>query len=113
MPVYLQILALAVAFVVFVVVAMYITGLGLRRVCFKIIAELEKEGALKASRAIRLQDERQNFFRVGTGNLRPKALHLLMTDGLVHKTPEGKYYLDKEKLAEMKSARHAGMGPEE
>lgn len=113
MPVYLQILALAAAFVVFVVVAMYVTGLGLRRVCFKIIAELEKEGALKASRAIGLQDERQNFFRVGTGNLRPKALQLLITDGLVLKTPEGKYYLDKDKLAEMKKARHAGMGRDE
>ena len=113
MPVYLQILALAAAFVVFVVVAMYVTGLGLRRVCFKIIAELEKEGALKASRAIGLQDERQNFFRVGTGNLRPKALHLLITDGLVLKTPEGKYYLDKDKLAEMKKARHTGMGRDE
>jgi hypothetical protein len=113
MPVYLQILLLAVAFVVFVAVAMYFTGLGLRRVCFKIIADLEKEGALKASRAIRLQDERQNFFRVGTGNLRPKALQLLMTDGLVEKTPEGKYYLNREKLAEMKKARTAGAGPDE
>lgn len=113
MPVYLQILLLAVAFVVFVAVAMYLTGLGLRRVCFKIIAELEKEGALKASRAIRLQDERQNFFRVGTGNLRPKALQLLMTDGLVEKTPEGKYYLNREKLAEMKKARTADAGPDE
>ncbi len=113
MPVYLQILLLAVAFVVFVAVAMYLTGLGLRRVCFKIIAELEKEGALKASRAIRLQDERQNFFRVGTGNLRPKALQLLMTDGLVEKTPEGKYYLNREKLAEMKKARTAEADPDE
>lgn len=113
MPVYLQILLLAVAFVVFVAVAMYLTGLGLRRVCFKIIADLEKEGALKASRAIRLQDERQNFFRVGTGNLRPKALQLLMTDGLVEKTPEGKYYLNREKLAEMKKARTADAGSDE
>jgi len=113
MPVYLQILLLAAAFVVFVAVAMYLTGLGLRRVCFKIIAELEKEGALKASRAIRLQDERQNFFRVGTGNLRPKALQLLMTDGLVEKTPEGKYYLNREKLAEMKKARTAEADPDE
>ena len=113
MPVYLQILLLAVAFVVFVAVAMYLTGLGLRRVCFKIIAELEKEGALKASRAIRLQAERQNYFRVGTGNLRPKALQLLMTAGLVEKTPEGKYYLNREKLAEMKKARTAEADPDE
>ena len=104
MPLYIQILLLIAAFIVFVVVAMYATGLGLRRVCFKIMAELEEVGAVKASRAVKLQDERKNFFRVGIGNLRPKALNLLVTDKLVVKTPDGKYYLDKEKLAEMKNA---------
>lgn len=102
MPVYVQILLLVVAFIIFVLVAMYVTGLGLRRVCFKIIAELEEAGAVKASRAIKLQDERKNFFRVGTKNLRPKALGILIADKLVVKTPDNKYYLDKDKLAEMK-----------
>lgn len=103
MPIYLQIFLLIVAFIVFVLIAMYMTGLGVRRVCFKIIAELEEAGAVKVSKAIKLQDERKNFFRVGTGNLRPKALNLLISDKLVIKTSDGKYYLDKEKLAEMKS----------
>ncbi|PKN06437.1 MAG: hypothetical protein CVU72_04475 [Deltaproteobacteria bacterium HGW-Deltaproteobacteria-7] len=103
MPIYLQIILLIAAFIVFVVAAMYLTGLGLRRVCFKIIADLEAAGAVKASKAVRLQDERKNFFRVGTGNLRPKALNLLIADKLIIKTPENKYYLDREKLAEVKS----------
>jgi len=103
MPLYLQIFLLIVAFIVFVLTAMYMTGLGVRRVCFKIIAELEEAGAVKVSKAIKLQDERKNFFRVGTGNLRPKALNLLISDKLVVKTSDGKYYLDKDKLAEMKS----------
>ncbi len=103
MPVYVQILLLIVAFIVFVLASMYVTGLGLRRVCFKVIAELEEAGAVKESKAIKIQDERKNFFRVGTKNLRPKALGILIADKLVIKTPDGKYYLDKEKLAEMKS----------
>jgi hypothetical protein len=103
MPIYVQIILLAAAFVVFVVAAMYVTGLGLRRVCFKIIAEMEEAKAMSVSRAVKLQDERQNFFRVGTGNLRPKALNLLITEGLVSKTGDGKYYLNKEKLTEMKN----------
>jgi hypothetical protein len=103
MPVYAQILLLVAGFIVFVLAAMYLTGLGLRRVCFKIIAELEEAGAFKASRAMKRQDERKNFFRVGTGNLRPRALALLISDKLVVKTSDGKYYLDREKLAEMKS----------
>jgi len=103
MSIYIQILLLVVAFIIFVLTAMYVTGLGIRRVCFKIIAELEEAGAVKESKAIKIQDERKNFFRVGTKNLRPKALGILITDKLVVKTPDGKYYLDKEKLAEMKS----------
>lgn len=103
MPIYLQIILLVAAFIVFVLAAMYFTGLGLRRVCFKMIAEMEEARAFKASKAINLQDERKNFFQVGTGNLRPRALQLLISDKLVVKTPEGKYYLDKEKLAEMRS----------
>lgn len=103
MSIYLQILLLVAAFIAFVFAAMYFAGLGLRRVCFKMIAEMEEAGAFKASKAIKLQDERKNFFQVGTGNLRPRALQLLISDKLVVKTPEGKYYLDKEKLAEMRT----------
>lgn len=103
MPVYLQIILLIVAFIVFVAAAMYLTGLGIRRVCFKIIAEMEEAGAFAAGKAVKLQDERKNFFRVGTNNLRPKALGVLIGEGLVIKTGDGKYYLDKAKLAEMKS----------
>jgi len=103
MPVYLQILLLFIAFIVFVVLAMYAGGLGVRRMCFKIIAEMEEARAFSAARAIKLQEERKNFFRVGTGNIRPKALNILIADKIVIKTGNGKYYLDKDKLAKMKS----------
>ncbi len=103
MPIYLQILLLVVAFIVFVVSAMFVTGWGIRRVCFKIIAELEDGRAFSATKAMKLQDERKNFFRVGTGNLRPKAINLLIQDGIVLKAGNGKYFLDKDKLAEMRS----------
>ena len=103
MPVYLQIFLLLTAFVVFVVFALYAGGVGVRRMCFKIIAEMEEARAFKEAKAIKLQDQRKNFFRVGMGNIRPKALNLLITDGLVIKTNNGKYYLDKEKLAQAKA----------
>jgi hypothetical protein len=103
MPVYLQIILLIVAFVVFVGLAMLATGWGVRRVCFKIIADLEEQRAFSEKRAIKLPDERRNFFRVGTGNLRPKALRVLIADGLVIKTGNGKYYLDQKKVAAAKS----------
>jgi hypothetical protein len=102
MPVYLQIILLVFGFIVFVLLALYAGGVGVRRTCFKIIAELEEAGAFKESKAMKLQDERKNFFRVGTGNIRPKALNFLIADKIVIKTASGKYYLDKEKLAQAK-----------
>jgi hypothetical protein len=103
MPIYLQIFLLIAAFIVFVVFALYAGGLGVRRTCFKIITEMEEARAFKEAKAIKLQDERKNFFRAGVKNIRPKALNLLIADGLVIKTNNGKYYLDKEKLAQAKA----------
>lgn len=102
MPLFLQIILLVIAFMAIVIFALYAGGVGVRRVCFKIINEMEEARAFKESRAIKLQDERKNFFRVGTGNIRPKALNVLITDKIVIKTSSGKYYLDKEKLAQVK-----------
>lgn len=103
MPVYLQIILLVAAFIVIVIIFLYMGGLAVRRTCFKIIAEMEEARAFKEGRAIEIQDERRNIFRVGTKNIRPKALNMLIADGLVIKTGNGKYYLDKEKLTQAKA----------
>ncbi|HNY50595.1 MAG TPA: hypothetical protein PLV50_01395 [Smithella sp.] len=103
MPVYLQVILLAATFMAIVILFLYMGGLAVRRTCLKIIAEMEEARAFKESRAVEIQDERKNFFRVGVKNLRPKALHLLIADGLVIRTGNGKYYLDKEKLAQAKA----------
>lgn len=100
MPVYLQIFLLFASFIAFVVLIIYLGGLGVRRECFKIIAEMKDARAFKASRAIKIQDQRRNFFLVGKRNIRPKALNILLADKIVIKTGNGKYYLDKEKLAQ-------------
>ncbi len=71
----------------------------MRRLCLKIIAEMEDARAFSAAKAVVLQEERQNIFRVGTKNMRPRALNVLISDGLVIKAPSGKYYLNKDKLA--------------
>jgi len=94
---------LITAFLVFVFLAMYLSGLGMRRLCLKIIAEMEEARAFNKKRAIKLQDERRNIFRVGTKNLRPRALNVLLSEGLVIKAASGKYYLDKDKVAMLKN----------
>lgn len=103
MPVYIQIVLIVFAIVAFYLVTLYIAGLGIRRLCFKIIAEMEEANALSASRAVNLPEGRRNFFRVGTGNLRPKALNVLLSEGIIATAGGGKYYLNKEKLAAMRS----------
>ncbi|HRS97996.1 MAG TPA: hypothetical protein P5040_07395 [Smithella sp.] len=103
MPLYLQIILLVATFVVIVFAFLYIGGLAVRRACFQIIAEMQQARAFKESRAIYIQDERKNFFRVGTKNIRPKALNLLIADGIIIKTNNGKYYLNREKLDEARA----------
>lgn len=103
MPLYLQIILLVAALIAFVVFILYMGGLAVQKTCLKIIAELEEARAFKEGRAMKIQDERKNIFRVGTKNIRPKALNLLIADGLVIKTNNGKYYLDKEKLTQAKA----------
>ncbi|HON58868.1 MAG TPA: hypothetical protein PLT45_04970 [Smithella sp.] len=103
MSLYLQIILLVVIFAAIVFIFLYIGGLALRRACFQIVAEMEQAGAFKESRAIDIQDERKNFFRVGTKNIRPRALNLLMADGIVIKTNNGKYFLDRAKLDEARA----------
>jgi hypothetical protein len=103
MPVYLQIILLVAALIVIVVIFLYMGGLAIQKTCLKIIAEMEEARALKEASAVEIQDERKNFFRVGVKNIRPKAIKLLIDDGLVIKTKSGKYYLDKEKLAQAKA----------
>ena len=94
MPFYLQLLLMVAVFIAFAVLILYMGGLAVQRTCLKIIAEMEEARAYKEARAIEIQDERKNFFRVGVKNIRPKALNLLIADGLVIKTNNGKYYLD-------------------
>jgi hypothetical protein len=103
MPVYLQIPLLLVAIIIFYFLLLLIAGWGIRRYCFQIIAEMEEQRVFSAGSAVNLPDTRGNFFKMGLGNYRPKALQILLADKVVVKTGNGKYYLDKDKLAQMKN----------
>lgn len=102
MPVFVQIILLALGFAVFVFTVLYLSGLGIKRICLSIIAELEAAGAFNEKSAIPIQDRRRNFFQVGTKNLRPQALQVLLQDGIVVRTRAGKYYLMRDKLEEVR-----------
>ena len=103
MPVYLQIILLIVAIINFYFLLLLIAGWGIRRYCFQIIAEMEEQRAFSAGSAVNLPDTRGNFFKMGLGNYRPKALQILLADKIVVKTGSSKYYLEKDKLANVKA----------
>jgi hypothetical protein len=102
MPIYLQIFLLIIAITIFYFLLLLGAGWGIRRLCFKIILEMERAKAFSAATAIQLPDTRANFFKVGTRNLCPKALNVLLADELILKSPSGKYFLNKDKLALIK-----------
>ena len=64
MPVYAQIVLLIIAFFIFVFLIMYLSGLGIRRLCFKIIEEMEEKNAFNVAKAVKLQEKRRNIFYV-------------------------------------------------
>jgi hypothetical protein len=103
MPVYLQIILLILGMIIFYVGAMFVTGLGIRKLCLRIITHMEEQGAFSAGRAINIQDQRGNFFKMGLSNYRPKAVQMLVADGVIVKTRDGKYYLNKDKVAVIKN----------
>ena len=83
MPVYLQILLLLVAIIIFYFLLLLKAGWGIRKYCFKIIAKMEEQRAFGAGSVVNLPDTRGNFFRMGLGNYRPKALQILLADKIV------------------------------
>jgi len=101
MPLIVEVLLIFFGCALFFLVAAYFSGLGLKRVCMRILRELKDARAFNEKSAVYVQDERRNFFLVGTKNLRPRAIKILMEEGFVIKTPNGKYYLNREKLKEV------------
>ncbi|MBP6914470.1 MAG: hypothetical protein WBJ43_07920 [Smithellaceae bacterium] len=105
MPVYAQIVLLIIAFFIFVFLIMYLSGLGIRRLCFKIIEEMEEKNAFNVAKAVKLQEKRRNILSLGTKNPHNRALNVLISEGLVIKTSNNKYYLDIEKITELRKKR--------
>ena len=82
---------------VFLVGVFILTRLGimwkLRQSAESLIRELEVNGAVTDSSAIRLPYSEQNPLRIGLRDYKSKALEYLVSEGVVGKTDDGKYYL--------------------
>ena len=89
----LQIIVAAIALVAVFV----LTRIGIMRkmvrAAGRIMEELESKGALDEGSAVVLAYSKPRLIRLGTRDYLSKALDYLVTDGIVGKTAEGRYYL--------------------
>lgn len=103
MPEAAQIAIGFLAVTIIYILTMFGRGWWTRRVCLNIIKELEEKGAFGANTAVTLPYDKANLLHIGYRDYRPKALESLILSNLVIRTPDGKYYLDKDKLLAMKN----------
>lgn len=89
----LQIIVAAIALVAVFV----LTRLGIMRkmvrAAGRIMEDLESKGALDEDSAVALAYSRPSLMRLGMRDYLSKALDCLVTDGIVGKTADGRYYL--------------------
>ena len=87
--------------IIFLVVVFALTRIGIarriRRTATFIIKDLERREAFDPDSAAELPYAKQQYFRIGMRDYRPKALESLMQGGIVGRTENGKYYL-KERV---------------
>ncbi len=75
------------------------------RACRDIIRELETRGACDPESAVDLNGVHKSFLSIGVRNFRPEGMQILLLNGLVEITRDGKYYLkDKQVLEEGKQS---------
>jgi hypothetical protein len=99
----MQIIIGILAVLIVYILCMLGTGWWTRRVCLEIIRELEEKGALNASAAVALPYDKVKYFKIGYRDYRPKVLESLVMSEVVCRTFSGQYYLNKDKLSELKN----------
>ena len=85
--------------ILFLIIVFIVTRIGIarkvRRTTTLIIKDLERREAFDPGSAAELPYAKQQYFRIGLRDYRPKALEALVQEGIVGKTENGRYYLLK------------------
>jgi len=70
-----------------------IAGWKMKKAANAIIEDLREQGALDPASAVALPYSKEDFFRVGLRDYRPKALAALVTQDIIRVHEGNKYYL--------------------
>lgn len=83
--------------ILFLLIVFIVTRIGIarkvRRTATLIIKDLERREAFDPGSAAELPYGKQQYFRIGLRDYRPKALEALVQGGIVGKAENGRYYL--------------------
>lgn len=63
-----------------------------------IVQDLRNQGATDPESSVHLPYSAKSFFKMGLKDYRPKTLQYMMMEGIVMGTPDGRFYLNEEKL---------------
>jgi len=95
MPEFLQIIiGITLLIMVFILTRIGISH-RIRHTATLIIQDLERRGAFDPGSAAELPYAKQQYFRIGMRDYRPKALESLVQGGIVGRAENGAYYLTK------------------
>jgi hypothetical protein len=97
MPESTQIILGMLALLIVLILAMLGTGWWTKKICLAIMRELETKGAVNEAKAVALQYDKSEYFKIGYRDYRPKALEMLVISEAVCRTEDGRYYLNQEK----------------
>jgi hypothetical protein len=85
--------------VIFLVVVYALTRMGVSwkfsQVAQAILKDLERKGAVDLESAVELPYAKQPISRIGMRDYHSKALQYMVSEGVVSKTEEGRYYLSQ------------------
>ena len=79
--------------IIFFLFSKMIMGLRMKKAAQYIIEDLKKNNATDHASAITLSYAKQNFFRIGMRDFRPKTLEYLLSNRIVGKTEDDRFFL--------------------
>jgi len=63
-----------------------------------IVQDLRNQGATDSESSVHLPYATKSIFKMGLKDYRPKTLNYMVMEGIVSGTPDGRFFLNEEKL---------------
>lgn len=92
MATFFQLLLCLLIIILAYVISYFLVRWRLKRTCISIVNILHEKNSNNEHNAVELLDDR--FLKIGVKDYKPKALEILLSQEIIKKTSDGKYYLN-------------------